>query len=87
MAKSKATITLDKDKASKAAALVGGRSLSETVDMALDRLIYAEQLRNDLAAYGKSPIDEAELAIGDMSVSFDLADDDVDYEALYGTEK
>ena len=87
MAKSKATITLDKEKASKAAALVGLRSLSETVDMALDRLIHAEQLRKDLLAYGRWPLDESELAIGDLAVSFDLADEDVDYEALYGTDK
>lgn len=81
MAKSKTTITLDKAKASKAAALLGGRSLSETVDMALDRLIYAEQLRNDLKAYGRWPLDEAELAIGDLTASFDLGDEDRDHGA------
>ena len=84
MSKSKATITLDKDKASKAAALVGARSLSATIDMALDRLIRAEQLRHDLAAYAQRPPDDYELAIADLPVDFDLADEDVDYEALYG---
>jgi hypothetical protein len=85
MARSKATITLDRDKAAKAAALVGGRSLSEVIDVALERLIQGEQLRHDLAAYAGRPLDNQELAIGDLPVVFDLADEDVDYEALYGT--
>jgi len=55
--------------------------------MALDRLIRAEQLRPDLAAYAQQPPDDYELAIADLPVDFDLADEDVDYEALYGTDK
>jgi hypothetical protein len=84
MARSKATITLDREKARKAAALVGGRSLSEVIDVALERLIQAEQLRHDLAAYARQPLTDTELAIADLTVEFDLDDDHVDYDALYG---
>jgi hypothetical protein len=83
MARSKATITLDKAKASRATALIGGKSLSETIDVALDRLIRAEQLRHDLVAYGRPSPDDLELALADLPVDFDLGDDDVDYDALY----
>jgi hypothetical protein len=85
MAKSKATITLDRDKAAKAASLIGSASISEVIDVALERLIRTEQLRHDIMAYALKPLDEAELAIADLEVKFDLADADVDYEALYGT--
>jgi hypothetical protein len=84
MARSKATINLDREKARKAAALVGGRSLSEVIDVALERLIRAEQLRHDLAAYARLPLTDMELAIADLTVEFDLADEDIDYEAIYG---
>ena len=84
MARSKATITLDRSKVAKAAALVRGRSMSEVVDKALDRLIRSEELRRDVAAYVEGPLDDAELAIADLPVQFDLADEGIDYESLYG---
>ena len=82
MAKSKATITLDRDKAERASALVGSRSISEVIDVALERLIKAEQLRRDIAAYIKTPQTDEEIAWGHLPIEFDLDDDDVDYEAL-----
>jgi hypothetical protein len=87
MARDKATITLDRDKVARAASLVGGRSMSDVVDIALERLIRAEELRRDVAAYARQPLSDEELAIADLPVEFDLADEDVDYEALYGQEK
>jgi hypothetical protein len=83
MTKSKATITLDRSKVAKAASLVGGRTMSDVVDQALDRLIRSEELRRDIAAYMEGPLDDAELAVADLPVQFDLADDGVDYESLY----
>jgi hypothetical protein len=83
MAKSKATITLDREKLERAAAYVGVRSVSEVIDVALDRLIKAEQLRHDVEAYIKQPLTDEELAVVDMQVELDLGDDDVDYEAIY----
>ncbi len=39
MARQKATVTLDRDKVEQARALIGGRSMSEVIDVALGRLI------------------------------------------------
>jgi hypothetical protein len=86
MARNKATITLDREKAARAAALVGGASMSDVIDIALDRLIRAEELRRDIAAYTQQPLDEDEIALGDLAVAFDLGDADVDYDTLYGKE-
>src|ERR1019366_29784 len=61
MAREKATITLDRSKAAEARAMVGAGSTSEVVDLALDRLIRAEQLRADIAAYRREPPTQAEV--------------------------
>jgi Bacterial antitoxin of type II TA system, VapB len=84
MVREKATITLDRDKVAKAASLIGGRSMSEVVDIALDRMIQAEELRRDVAAYARQPLSDEELALADLPMQVDLADEDVDYEAFYG---
>lgn len=87
MAREKATVTLDRDKLARAKALLRARSMSETIDVALDRLIRGEQLRHDVAAYGRAPQTADELALADAAFDFDLGDDDVDYEALYGERR
>ncbi len=86
MAAEKATLTLDRAKMAEAKRLIGGRSMSQVVDVALDRLIRAERLKADVAAYGAHPGSVDEMLLGDLDVVFDLDDDDVDYDALYGTE-
>ncbi|MGH9137799.1 MAG: hypothetical protein ACRD0G_12235 [Acidimicrobiales bacterium] len=58
--------------------------MSEVIDIALDRLIRAEQLRRDVDAYRKIPPTDDERALGEIPVVFDLDDDDVDYDVLYG---
>ena len=83
MAREKATVTLDRRKADVARSLVRAKSLSETIDIALDRLIRAEKLRRDVAAYAAKPMSDDELAVADLPVAFDLGDEDVDYEATY----
>jgi hypothetical protein len=87
MAREKVTVTLDRRKANAARALVRAPSLSETLDIALDRLIRSEQLRRDVAAYSGEPLDSAERSVGDLPVELDLGDANVDYEALYGRRK
>lgn len=84
MARSKATITLDREKAERARELAGADSISDVVDLALERLVAEIRLRRDIAAYRNEPLSEAERALGNVPVAFDLDDDDVDYEALYG---
>jgi hypothetical protein len=86
MARDKATITLDREKVARAASLVGSESMSETIDIALERLIRAEELRNDVATYRSTPAGEHELALADLPVEFDLADEHVDYDDLYGSD-
>ncbi len=87
MAREKATVTLDRKKAAKAKALVHAKSLSETIEIALDRLIRVEQLRRDVAAYARTPLTDEELQIADLPVRFDLGDEDVDYDATYGKRR
>lgn len=87
MARQKATVTLDRDKVEEARALIGGQSMSEVIDVALDRLIRTERLRRDVEAYTRQPQDLAELAIADLEVTFDLDDAEVDYDALYGNSQ
>ena len=85
MVKEKATITLDRAKAAAARALLGVKSTSEVIDMALDQLIRAERLRADIAAYQRVPPtqDEVELALlGDTA----SVADDTDWDALYADE-
>lgn len=75
---------LDRDKAERARVLVGAASISDVVDVALDRVIRAVDLRRDIAAYVATPLTGDELAVGDLPVTFDLDDADIDYDALYG---
>jgi hypothetical protein len=82
MAKEKVTITLDRSKANRARALLAARSTSEVIDLALDRLIDAERLRRDIAAYRRVPPTDPEAAIAFLADTRALADD-TDWEALY----
>lgn len=87
MAREKATITVDRGKIETAKALIGAGSISETIDIALARLIRTEQLRRDVAAYAREPFTADELAVADLSVELDLGDDDVDYDKIYGKRR
>ena len=86
MAREKATFTVDRTKLEQARELIRGRTLSETIDVALDRLIRTEQLRHDVAAYRREPLATDELDVADLPVELDLGDADVDYDALYGEQ-
>jgi hypothetical protein len=87
MAREKATVTLDRAKVDVARSLLRAKSVSETIDVALDRLIRFERLRADVAAYRVAPLDEVELAIADLPVELDMGDEDIDYDALYGKRR
>jgi hypothetical protein len=83
MAKEKATITLNREKAEEARALVGADSTSAVVDVALDRLIQLERLRRDITAYRANPPTDDELALAEL-VGEGLLEDDTDWADLYG---
>jgi hypothetical protein len=85
MAKEKATITLDRSKADEARTLVEARSISEVIDIALDRLIRAVRLQRDIAAYRALPATEVEVELALLADTAALADD-TDWEALYPEE-
>lgn len=85
MAKQKVTITLDRAKADEARSLVGSASTSEVIDVALDRLIRAERLRNDITAYRDLPPSDMDVVLALLADSSGLADD-TDWEALYDDE-
>jgi hypothetical protein len=82
MAKEKVTITLDRTKADRARDLVAARSVSDVIDVALDRLIDAERLRRDIAAYRRLPPGQTEKAISLLGYTGGLGDQ-TDWEALY----
>jgi hypothetical protein len=85
MAKEKVTITLDRAKADDARALLGAVSTSEAIDLALDRLIRAERLRRDIAAYRRVPPTDEEVELALLAATGGL-DDDLDWEGLYGDQ-
>ena len=85
MAREKATITLDRGKAAAARALLGVGSTSEVIDVALDRLIRAERLRADIAAYQRVPLTQDEVALASLGDTGGIGDD-TDWEALYADD-
>ncbi|MDE3077926.1 MAG: hypothetical protein KGJ86_21085 [Chloroflexota bacterium] len=83
MAKEKVTISLNRSKAETARSLLAVGSTSEVIDLALDRLIRTERLRQDIAAYRRVPPTDAELDLALLADTTGL-DDDTDWDALYG---
>jgi hypothetical protein len=86
MAREKTTIMVERSQVNLARQLTGAESTSEVVSLALSRLIRTEQLRKDIEAYTAIPPTDAELALAELPMVFDLGDDDIDYEALYGSK-
>ena len=84
MARKKATIMLDRDKAARVRALTRSASVSDAVDIALGRYIADAALRHDVAAYKRQPMTATELALSGIPVTLDLDDEDVDYDEIYG---
>lgn len=82
MARSKVTITLDRDKAARAQSLLGARSTSEVIDTALDRLLRAERVARDIEAYRAHPQNATEVALASLGDTTGL-DDDTDWEGMY----
>jgi hypothetical protein len=85
MAKEKVTITLDRSKADQARSLLGAGSTSEAIDLALDRVIRAERLRRDIAAYTKTPQTRSDLDLALLGDTTGLYDE-TDWEALYADD-
>ncbi len=85
MVKQKVTITLDRKKAEEARALAGVASTSRVIDVALDRLIWAEKVRRDVTAYTEVPPNDVEGQLAELADTSALGDD-TDWESLYGKD-
>jgi hypothetical protein len=83
MAKQKTTITVERRKVDEARRLTGAASTSAAVDLALDRLIRGERLRNDIGAYTGTPPTDDEIALAAITPPWSDLTDDTDWEALY----
>lgn len=87
MAKQKTTITVERHKVDEARRLTGAASTSAAIDIALDRLIRAERLRRDVAAYTGSPPTDEEIALATITPPWDDLADGTDWDALYARER
>jgi hypothetical protein len=87
MAKQKTTITVERRKVDEARRLTGAASTSAAIDLALDRLIRGERLRNDIAAYTGTPPTEEEVELAAITPPWSDLTDDTDWEALYADDQ
>jgi Arc/MetJ family transcription regulator len=87
MARSKATITVDRDLLQQVQGMVGRSSASDTIDLALRELLKAERVRSDIAAYEALPLttDERSLTNHVAAAHADLADS-TDWEAVFADD-
>jgi len=76
-------VTLDPAKVAQARQLLGAATLSEVIDVALDRLIVGELERRHVAGYLRHPPEGDEAWAETERDPSEIADD-VDWAALYG---
>lgn len=87
MARSKATITVDRDLLHQVQGVVGRTNASDTIDLALRELLKAERIRRDIAAYETAPPTADEIALTSyVSASHADLTDDTDWEALFADD-
>ena len=87
MAKEKTTITVDRGKLTEARALLGVKSSSAAVDVALSQLIRRARLRNDVEAYNKVPSTTDDAGLGEAHPDWSDLTDDVDWDAEWPAER
>ncbi len=81
MAKSRFTITVDRERLVAAQAVLGASSASATLDAALSEVIRRDQLRHDVEAYRRLPPTEDEAALGHTDMDGTVLADDTDWDA------
>lgn len=87
MAKTKASVSLDPAKVAQARELLGGPTLSEVIDIALERLILGELERRHVAGYLQQPPNYDEDAWAEVERDQSGIVDDVDWADLYGVSR
>jgi Arc/MetJ family transcription regulator len=83
MAKSKVTITVDKERVTEAIRLTGAASSSAAIDLALRALIKNARAAHDVTAYLAHPQTPSEQALSTRTPNRSDLDDDVDWEAEF----
>ena len=84
MPKTKASVSLDPVKVAQARELLGGQTLSEVIDIALERLIVGELERRHVAGYVRQQPDQDDDAWAEVERNPSGIADDVDWAGLYG---
>ena len=87
MAKTKASVSLDPVKVAQARDLLGGRTLSEVIDIALAQFIEGELERQHVAGYLRQPPDHDDHAWAEIERDAGGIADDVDWADLYGVTR
>lgn len=85
MAKEKATITVDRDKLAEAREMLGVRSASAAIDIALSEVIRRMRLRRDVEAYRKLGPTTDEIALGEAQPQWEDLADDTDWDTDWPT--
>ena len=67
--------------------LTGAHCTSETIDIALNRLVRAERLRRDILAYQQTPPTDEERVVAGLADYAALAEDDTDWGQIYGLDE
>ena len=83
MAKEKATLTLNRERVLEVQRLTGATTTSAAIDLALGALIRAERLRQDITAYGLTPLTEAEIALAGTRPDWSDLADDTNWDAAF----
>jgi len=87
MPRTKASVTLDPTKVAQARELLGAPTLSQLIDIALDRLIVDELELRHAAGYLRHPPDHDEDAWAETERDPRGIADDVDWAGLYGVSR
>jgi len=87
MSKTKASVSLDPVKVAQVRELLGGLTLSQVIDIALERLIVGELERRHVAGYLRQPPDHDEVAWAEVERDPSGIADDVDWADLYGVSQ
>ncbi len=86
MPKTKVSVTVDAVKVAQARELLAGVTLSQLIDVALDRLILDELERRHVAGYTVQPPGPDDAAWADVERNPHEIADDVDWAQLYGVK-
>ncbi|MGH9092387.1 MAG: type II toxin-antitoxin system VapB family antitoxin [Acidimicrobiales bacterium] len=87
MAREKTTITVDRAKLSQARAMLGVPSASAAIDVALSELVRRRRILHDVEAYAGTPPTAEEVAVGQVSPTWDDLVDDTNWDAEWPEER